>query len=182
MKNSILITALRRAFSLVELMISLITISVIVAAMTPVITKKLSSQRIAVGSFGGGGGTVTNLICCNDSTNYSYNPTNSKCEKTNSSGDVIDTQDPIACAGQQFSFECSGIDPNCFACTPDKTTCQICIGGYDLDGNTCKSRINCADKFGTTDCTACNETVCTSCLKTCSSNQYLDQDACKCVN
>ena len=50
-----------RAFSLVELMISLITISVIVAAMTPVITKKLTSQRVAVGSFGGGA-NMQNMI------------------------------------------------------------------------------------------------------------------------
>ena len=36
------------AFSLVELMISLITISCIVAAFTPVITKKLKKQDVAI--------------------------------------------------------------------------------------------------------------------------------------
>ena len=47
------------AFSLVELLVSLITISLITAALAPVITKKLSAGTITVGSFGGGGGSST---------------------------------------------------------------------------------------------------------------------------
>ena len=43
------------AFSLVELMISLIVVSLITAAFAPVITKKLSSLGVAVGSFANGG-------------------------------------------------------------------------------------------------------------------------------
>ena len=46
------------AFSLVELMISLITISLIAAAFAPVITKKLSHGTITVGSFGGSSGII----------------------------------------------------------------------------------------------------------------------------
>ena len=42
------------AFSLVELMISLITISLIVTAFTPVITKKLSTSGLSIGSFSSG--------------------------------------------------------------------------------------------------------------------------------
>ncbi len=42
------------AFSLVELMISLITISLIAAAFAPVITKKLSTSGLSIGSFGSG--------------------------------------------------------------------------------------------------------------------------------
>ena len=49
------------AFSLVELMISLITISLITAAFAPVITKKLSAGTITVGSFGGGGGSSMDM-------------------------------------------------------------------------------------------------------------------------
>ena len=63
------------AFSLVELMISLITISLIAAAFAPVITKKLSKNNITVGSFGGGGGGggaslecsgISDCILCKD--------------------------------------------------------------------------------------------------------------------
>ena len=54
MKNNIK----RLAFSLVELMISLITISLITAAFAPVITKKLSAGTITVGSFGGSSGII----------------------------------------------------------------------------------------------------------------------------
>ena len=43
-----------KGFSLVELMISLIAISLITAAFAPVVTKKLSSIGISVGSFSGG--------------------------------------------------------------------------------------------------------------------------------
>ena len=43
------------AFSLVELMISLIVVSLISAAFAPVITKKLSSLGVTVGSFANGG-------------------------------------------------------------------------------------------------------------------------------
>ena len=42
------------AFSLVELMISLITVSLITAAFAPIITKKLSHGAITLGTFGGG--------------------------------------------------------------------------------------------------------------------------------
>ena len=43
-----------KAFSLIELMISLIVISLVAAAFAPVITKKLSSSSIFAGSIGGG--------------------------------------------------------------------------------------------------------------------------------
>ena len=38
----------QKAFSLIELMISLITISCITAAFTPVVTKKLKKSNVAV--------------------------------------------------------------------------------------------------------------------------------------
>ena len=42
------------AFSLIELLISLIIISLLVAAFTPIITKKLKASDISIGSFGSG--------------------------------------------------------------------------------------------------------------------------------
>ncbi len=42
------------AFSLIEILISLIIISLLVAAFTPIITKKLKASDISIGSFGNG--------------------------------------------------------------------------------------------------------------------------------
>ncbi len=42
------------AFSLIEILISLIIISLLVAAFTPIITKKLKASDISIGSFGSG--------------------------------------------------------------------------------------------------------------------------------
>ena len=54
-KNGILkFNFFKNGFSLIELMISLIVISLIAAAFVPVITKKLSSSSIFAGSTGGG--------------------------------------------------------------------------------------------------------------------------------
>ncbi len=44
----------KKAFSLIELLISLIIISLLVAAFAPIITKKLKASDISIGSFGSG--------------------------------------------------------------------------------------------------------------------------------
>ncbi len=43
-----------RGFSLIEILISLIIISLLIAAFTPIITKKLKASDISIGSFGSG--------------------------------------------------------------------------------------------------------------------------------
>ena len=68
-----------RAFSLIELMISLVTISLITAAMAPVITKKLSTGTITVGSFGGSGGGIIPASC--NITNCYECGADGKCKK-----------------------------------------------------------------------------------------------------
>ncbi len=44
----------KKAFSLIEILISLIIISLLIAAFTPIITKKLKASDISIGSFGSG--------------------------------------------------------------------------------------------------------------------------------
>ncbi len=74
------------AFSLVELMISLITVSLITAAFAPVITKKLSHGAITLGTFGGGSAEGKT---CSDSRYYFENnecvicPEGHHCDGTN---------------------------------------------------------------------------------------------------
>lgn len=108
-----------KAFSLVELMISLIVISLISAAFAPVITKKLSRGLIAVGADGakgdkgdkGEGGTGGNSSNC---------PVDTTC----ASGYYLDG----TCKCQPCS------DPNCTVCS-SANQCTVCNSDYERDGN-----------------------------------------------
>ena len=106
-----------KGFSLVELMISLITISLISAAFAPIITKKLSSMGITVGSFGGnggGGGGGSEEINC---------PSNITCE----AGYYLDG----TCRCQPCS------DSNCTYCAHN--ICSICNDGFTLINGKCEN-------------------------------------------
>ena len=52
-----------KAFSLVEILVALIIVSLITAAMAPIITKKLSSSGITISGGGGGGGVPSAGAC-----------------------------------------------------------------------------------------------------------------------
>ena len=56
MKNSLLVRKIKRAFSIIEILVALVVVSVITAALAPVITKKLKSSSITV--LGGHGGVI----------------------------------------------------------------------------------------------------------------------------
>ena len=104
-----------KGFSLVELMISLITISLITAAFAPIITKKLSSMGVTVGSFGGnGGGGGSGEINC---------PSNITCE----AGYYLDG----TCKCQPCS------DENCTYCAHN--VCSICNDGFSLLNGKCEN-------------------------------------------
>ena len=106
-----------KGFSLVELMISLITISLISAAFAPIITKKLSSMGVTVGSFGGnGGGGTTPTGCTSDiqcTTGY-YLDSECVCQKCN-----------IA---------------NCLQCNSNGKSCSQCASGYTNINGKCISQ------------------------------------------
>ncbi len=55
-----------KAFSLVEILVALIIVSLIMAALAPVITKKLSSAGITIGGGGGGSGEPEIELECSD--------------------------------------------------------------------------------------------------------------------
>ncbi len=55
-----------KAFSLVEILVALIIVSLVVAALAPVITKKLSSAGITIGGGGGGGDEPEIELECSD--------------------------------------------------------------------------------------------------------------------
>ena len=142
------------AFSLVELMISLITISLIAAAFAPVITKKLSHGTITVGSFGGSGIIETSTApqsqkdCNTVGAQLVYVETN----ETQHTGICV-TQYNIG--DGNFSIPTGSIDENIEAGTskPD---------GYCNDKKCCwhgaTSGTNCDSANGSYS--GCNRTVC----------------------
>lgn len=143
------------AFSLVELMISLITISLISAAFAPVITKKLSNGAITVGSFGGGGVAETNLA-----------PTSQKdCNSVGSQLVYVETdeaQHTGICVTQynigdgNFQIPTGSIDENILAGEnrPDGycNNKKCCWSGQTANPNTCNSTNG--------SYSGCNRTIC----------------------
>jgi len=121
-------------FSLVELIVVLVLLSCIIAALTPVITKKLQSQGIVVGSGGGGGGSI-NIDVGTDCDSFS-NCALCSIEKCVLCNDGI-------CAANEYVVQ---DDCSCKTCADDFgstcSECQVggctkCIGGYTLENNTC---------------------------------------------
>ena len=140
-------------FSLIELLISLIVISCVTAAFTPLITKKFSS-----GVFGSGGGSISDITTeCSDKFS-------SDCTLCTSNFCIACTG--LSCGADEFkdtkSCSCKkcvdkyGAD--CNKCNEKK--CLTCPEGQYLDSSdeTCKE---CSDKFS--NCTSCDENKCLSC-------------------
>ncbi len=158
------------AFSLIELMISLVIISMIAAAFTPVITKKLSSNSIGISSIAeikedceNGCSLCTKSYCIN-------------CPKT--------------CSDKQYkdSKKCICVDCSVGCSSCNQNGCLTCDDGYYLESNTCSpcpsgkyckngeilencptgsycdasGMHDCSLKFGIR-CTSCNSNVCLSC-------------------
>lgn len=59
MKNS------KKAFSLVEILVALIIVSLITAALAPVITKKLSSSGVTITGGGSNAQEIVTMMCAN---------------------------------------------------------------------------------------------------------------------
>lgn len=112
---------MKKAFSLIELLISLITISVILTAMAPIITHKLKHSGISVSSKGG------KL----DFTNCSQIDEN--CEVCLGNTCYVCTK---SCSGTEFkdvaSCKCKSCNSvygsNCLSCNADG--CKTCQSGY----------------------------------------------------
>jgi len=130
-----MIMSKKYAFSLVELIVTLVILSCITAALTPVITKKLQSQGIVVGSGGGGGGGSINIDVGTDCDSFS-NCALCSIEKCVLCNDGI-------CAANEYVVQ---DDCSCKTCADDFgstcSECQVggctkCIGGYTLENNTC---------------------------------------------
>ena len=153
-------THFKRAFSLIELLISLIVISCITAAFTPIITKKFSS-----GVFGGSGGSNGWSDECKDISNDCKLCFRDECVMCNLDC-TIDGQykDTPLCK----CLPCTDkFGSNCTICQSDK--CENCLDGSYLDNGNC---IDCKSKFE--HCTKCDKNEC----KSCETNYKLDNGKC----
>ena len=188
----------KKAFSLIELMISLITISCIVAAFTPVITKKMKNSNVTIS-----GNNISDITTeCSDK----FSSNCKLCTKSYCIQCELSTC-PIGQYAESKSCSCkncSDIFSNCSECDSTKCTkckdnnyyinkgkCEncptnkICDGinaydesyctnppaGYFCDGTTIKK---CTDKY-TSYCATCNSTKCLTCDK----GYFLDGATCK---
>ena len=106
-------------FSLIEIIVGLIIVSVLLAALAPIITKRFKSSSLTVGAIG----------------------------SSNSSGGSSSSEDGDACAGKQCSegyYANKWEGCNCSACSAsfckkcENDQCSECIDGYELIDGECK--------------------------------------------
>ena len=116
----------KQAFSLVEILVALIIVSVIMAAMAPAITKKLASSGITIAGGGSGGSGIVNP------------------EDTNPSGCGTGSFMPT---GEEECKSCLAVTPYCLACQDGEGKCTKCDNEHTLtpDGK-CKENSLCGEK------------------------------------
>ena len=148
-----MIERFKKAFSLAELLITLIIVSCILAAFAPVITKKMVN-------VGAGGNFSEN---CAEDCNLCFGSYCLSCSKI--CGEQ-ETKSSLSCT----CINCRQFDENCLEC--DSNKCKKCLDGYILDNQnkcvSCKS-----DEFvnNSNNCESC-KTLDKNCL-TCNSKQCL---------
>jgi len=172
----------QKAFSLIELMISLIVISIITAAFAPVISKKMKTvQNTSTSSSVISSNSICNSVskgcvecsgdtCFEASEGYFVNALG-KTESCANYG-CVNCTSPTSCYGgcQSGYYEsaiggstckkCSESLTGCKTCTNVKDGCSVCQDGYYKEGTSCfpcSSAIsNCAVCSSKSVCTLCN--------------------------
>ena len=184
-----------KAFSLVEMMVNIIAISVLTAAMAPVITKKVKASRTIVNAS-----NVLSPPHCSKFTDKctlcypneciicqrACSTLNTSAGKTSS---VVNKQKCkcAICAKDAAAASGAGMlepvtnDPYCFSCTLGNTKCTKCMTGYYLSSSSvctgCQAGYKCNGKTRT----ACSagyyaEAKSTTCTK-CPSGKYSSSSA-----
>ena len=146
-----------KAFSLIELSISFITIAILLAAFSPVISKKFASS--ATSSSGGSSGGVTykcsTLFPDSDGACMLCTKNPKKCimcSKTCPSGEY---KNVFECKCESCSTKHS--DSHCVSC--DENSCFGCSEGYSLDSN--NKCMPCSDVYA--NCLSCDSSGCSAC-------------------
>ena len=121
---------IKSAFSLVELMVTLVIISVIASAMVPIITKKLKSQSITIGGSSGSSGELT--MDCGD-----FGPNCGLCypDKCVSCVKACLNNEALNVAQCKCETCVSLYGSNCLKC--DIESCSECSSGYYVENGEC---------------------------------------------
>jgi len=181
----------KKGFSLVELMVTLVVVAVLIAALVPVITKRLKSKEITVGAFsasGSGGSFNVDCSAFSEKCSLCNDDVCAVCKETCAYNQVLSTTE-CQCKNCSDLFE-----DKCQQCTLNACTlceagnhisagsCATCPAGYKCDGI---SRTQCTTgtyalegesecKNCTTNCKECDSTT-GECL-VCEDNYTLTQD------
>ncbi len=167
----------KKAFSLIELLISLITISVILASLAPIVTHKLKHGGISIAQ----GESVTNQC-----TSFGAN-----CQLCTKKKCLLCL---VTCPDGQYADKdtcsCKNCIANCNSCI-NNTSCNRCKAGYQKSGNSCSA---CGAGYYSTEGGSCQKcakgtkanasSAATGCTA-CTGNQYQDsegQTTCKTCN
>ena len=137
-----------KGFSLVELMVSLVVVAVLTAAFTPIITKKLRLNSIAVG-MGNGSAAAEKA------------EEKKKCSLMHGNGCIECTQDVCNECEVGYTIDsgactlCATHISGCFACS-SKTNCTSCNAGYFKDSGSCSAcEAGTYSKAGASSCISC---------------------------
>ncbi len=159
----------KKAFSLIELLISLITISVILASMAPIITHKLKHGGVSIGT------KKLSMKCPNTVGSDCTLCLGNQCIAC-----------PIGC-GTQFkntlTCKCETCTvANCANCASGANQCDKCKAGYQKSGNSCSA---CPSGQYSTEGGTCQKcakgskananSAATGCVS-CTGNQYQDEE------
>ena len=161
--------SMKKAFSLIELLISLITISVILASLAPVVTHKLKHGGVSVGS------KKLTMTCPNTVGSSCTLCLGNQCIAC-----------PIGCgSGFKNTLTCkceTCTVSNCANCNSGSNQCDRCKAGYQKNGNTCQS---CSGGYYSIEGGSCQKcpkgqrssstSASTSCVS-CTGSEYQDQE------
>ena len=155
---------IKRAFSLVEIVVALIIFSVITAALAPIITKKLKSNAIAIGNSSANN-EIMEVMCANLFGDNCIRCDKEECTKCVSTH-YLTTEKTCSscnagyfCDGTSSTMPCSNkFGEGCNTC--NSTKCLVADMGYYItkDGYT----LSCAKQYDP-NCAACNDTQCNAC-------------------
>ena len=120
----------QKAFSLVELMITLIVVSILTAAMASVITKKFKSKEITVAQ-GGGNGPTMNCASISPQCGLCEGWICVSCAKSCTENEALDIPNCDCKLCNSSDFHGSA----CLKC--DMENCSKCIEGYYLTSGVC---------------------------------------------
>lgn len=156
---------MKKAFSLIELLISLIIISIITAAFSPILIKKLKRSNI----IGAPSGAITKCDKINTNCKLCIKDTCIKCELNCSSNQYKDT-------GSCICKNCNTFNAACLSC--NSTGCLRCKAGYGLNNGSCTACAAGWASDGTTVCKICpkgnySNSDKSACLP-CTDGQYQD--------